>query len=362
MLRIVSVLPEVKGLPPRNFGEIATCVRDFTCRSCYRNEIEVLGGVNLSGFDIVRYEVVPSVKRYEGSMHAYASGCAKIINDKHARLVEIHNHPHFLHLMAGRVKCRLALHLYDDPQEMDAARTPDERHRLLEICSAVYCATGYIRNRFMEGLNKKLKKKLHVVYTGAEYPGSLPEKENIIVFVGNMTEGRGAKVLAQALRIALPDLREWRAVFISSTPPCADEPGLYEERVKQILSPLGRRAKMLGFLSRAEIRDYLARSAIAVALASRRDPLEYSVFEAMACGCALISSGRGGLREITGIAAVTLKDFSIQRLADTITMLAKDPKERARLQGLAREHHADSYISRSESTKGLDRVREQILG
>lgn len=360
MSLIASILPKGEGFSPKNFGAIALCVRDFTCHSNYRSEIAVIGGVKPPGFEGLHYESMAAAKWYENRTRAYANACTEFIRTENIKLAEIHNRPAFLRLLAGKVECKLALHLHNDPQEMDAAHSRKERRKLLEICSAVYCVSTYIRDRFAQGLERGALAKLHIIHNGIESPTSLPEKENIIVFAGRMTEGKGAMVLAQALRIALPGLPDWKAVFIGSrrheetkkmTP--------HEEQIAKILQPLGGKAQMLGFLSHTETLDYFARSAIAVVPSVWAEPFGRTAIEAMAYGCVLISSGRGGLREVTGDAAFTLADLTPQRLAEAIIMLANNANERKRLQLLARERAV--YFSIARCTNLLDKVREEIL-
>jgi glycosyltransferase involved in cell wall biosynthesis len=79
----------------------------------------------------------------------------------------------------------------------------------------------------------------------------------------------------------------------------------------------------------------------------------------MAYGAALISSGRGGLREVTADAAVTVSDLAADKIAQDITILTRNSQERERLQKAGRERA--SYFSIAERTKLLDNVRTQVL-
>jgi len=358
--RIVSILPKGEGFSTRQFGAIALCVRDFTEYSRYGSETIVIGGHPEPGFEGISYRSPPRPKWYENRTRSYARGCVRILQDTKAELAEIHNRPNLVRLMRPHVSCKIALHLHNDPQEMKAARTVRERSRLLELCDGIYCVSSYIRNRFLEGLNETAKSKLHLVYNGIALPEHIPEKEKLIVFAGRITEGKGALLLAQALRIALPQLPDWRAVFIGSrrneasailTP--------HEKDTAETLQPLDAQAQLLGFLPHPETLAYFGRGAIAVIPSLWQEPFGRTAIEAMAYGCAVISSGTGGLYEVTGNAALTLTNITSQALAAAILRLTQDKEECATLQSLARTRAA--FFSIANSAMALDTARDIIL-
>ncbi len=360
MNRIVSILPKGEGFSPQAFGAVALCVRDFTFYSRYRAETTVVGTVAGTGFDGIRYVALPHVRWYENRTRSYARQCAAVIAWEKAALVEIHNRPNLLRLIAPKVQCKFALHFHNDPQEIDYTRTPRERARMLEQADAVYCVSAYIRDRYAEGLDAKWHDKLHVIHNGIEIPGSVPEKENTVLFVGRMTEGKGAMLFAEALRIAMPQLPSWRAVLIGSRRhSVAEKLTPHEKQIAEILQPLGPQVQMPGFLSHIETLSHFATSAIAVVPSLWQEPFGRTAIEAMAYGCALISSGRGGLREVTADAAITLNDLTAEKLAAAILLLARDKNERVRLQSLARTRAA--YFSIADKTRLLDKARDIIL-
>ena len=360
MISIVSILPKGEGFSPANFGAIALCVRDFTLHSQYKDTTTIIGGMAGPGFDGIHYYTPPRARWYQNRTRAYAAGCARYINSQNVTLAEIHNRPLILLLLARKAKCKFVLHLHNDPQEMEGAKTPEERRKLLKLCAGIYCVSGYIRERFLEGIEGGNADGVHVVHNGLGIPSHVPEKEKLIVFAGRMTEGKGALLLAQALTIALPSLSGWKAVFIGS---CRHEVAQkltpHEREIAAILNRLGDKVTMPGFLSHEQTLDYFARAEVAVVPSVWQEPFGRTAVEAMAYGCALISSGRGGLREVTADAAYTLADLTPESLAAAITILATDEAACKRLQLLARERAA--YFSIAGCTKLLDKVRQKIL-
>jgi glycosyltransferase involved in cell wall biosynthesis len=358
--RIVTILPKGEGFKEEHFGAIALCVRDFTRFSRYHTGTLVIGGMQVRGFDGIRYMKAPQARWFENRTRAYARGCADIIAQEHPVLAEIHNRPRLLRLIARGTPCKLALHLHNDPQEMQEAHTPAERIRLLARVAGVYCVSGYIRSRFLEGLPDSAAEKIHVVYNGLEIPDVLPAKENRIVFAGRMTEDKGTLLLATALRTALPQLPSWRAVLIGSR---RHEPGRpltkHEKQIADMLAPLGAQVELPGFLAHPATLDHFARGSIAAVPSVWAEPFGRTALEAMAYGCAVISSGRGALREVTADAALTLPQMTPEALAHAILALAQDENLRASYARLARERAP--YFAIGARTGALDAARDSIL-
>jgi glycosyltransferase involved in cell wall biosynthesis len=358
--RIISILPKGEGFSPTQFGAISLCVRDFTYYSCFRQNITVIGGVKGPGFEHIDYVSVKPARWYENRTRAYARNCVRIIKEKKAQLVEIHNRPNLLVFIAPKISCKIALHLHNDPQEMTYARTKEERKKLLSLCDAIYCVSDYIRIRFLEGVDETLHAKVHVIYNGISLPATIPEKDNVIVFAGRMTEGKGALILAEALSTILPKLPDWKAVFIGSRRHSTSQtPTSYERKILDILDHLGAQVHMTGFIPHSETMALFARAAIAVIPSIWQEPFGRTAIEAMAEGCAVISSGRGGLLEVTRNNALIPETLTARSLADAIGMLTRNETIRKEYQSLARERA--KYFSIAERTHTLDDVRDSIL-
>jgi len=358
--RIISILPKGEGFSPQACGAIGLCVRDFTLHSRYRSDTLVVGGDQGVGFEGVDYKGLPPVRWYQNRTRTYARLCTGLIKSEGATLAEIHNRPHILRLIASARCCKLALHLHNDPQEMDDARTPQQRQKLLDECAAVYCVSGYIRNRFLEGLGDKASAKVHVVYNGITVPTSVAPKEKLILYVGRMTEGKGALLLAEALTLALPRIPGWRALLIGSNRHAqAKHLTAYEDQVAGIITSLAPHAELLGFLPHEETLGFFAHAAISVIPSLWKEPFGRTALEAMAYGAALISSGRGGLQEVTQDSALTLSDLTAERLANAIVLLAQNNGERTRLAEAGRKQAQTFSIA--NCTRTLDDARAAIL-
>lgn len=359
-MRILSILPKDEGFSPDAFGAIALCVRDFTLHSAYGPATTVTSGVQRKGFTGITFRPAPPARWYESRTRAYARHTLRLMRQERTQLAEIHNRPLLLRLLGGRAPCPLALHLHNDPQEMKYARTPHERATLLRECAGVYCVSEFIRQRFLEGLNEEHTGKVRVVPNGVALPDTLPPKEKLIVFAGRMTEGKGALPLAHALATALPQMPGWNAVLIGSDRhSAAAQITPRETAILEALRPAGTQAKMLGFLSYEATLSYFARAEIAVVPSVWQEPFGRTAIEALAYGCALVSSGRGALKEVTGDAALTVPDPTPQALSAALLALAGDAAQRLQWQVKARARAEDFSIAKCAMT--LDNTRDRFL-
>ena len=112
-------------------------------------------------------------------------------------------------------------------------------------------------------------------------------------------------------------------------------PGSYEDQIAKIIAPLGTRAKMLGFIPIAEMRNWQARAAISACPSFWHDPMPKAVLESLAAGCALLTTRRGGIPEAAEGRALIIDSPSIENFADGFDRLLTDEEFRQDLQNTA---------------------------
>jgi glycosyltransferase involved in cell wall biosynthesis len=107
-------------------------------------------------------------------------------------------------------------------------------------------------------------------------------------------------------------------------------------------SPFSRDIRCLGFVENDAL-PMLYRAASVFVYPSLFEGFGFPPVEAMACGCPVLSSTRGALREIIGDAAATVDPENVPALQDRLAALATDPALRAslRVAGLARARRFD---------------------
>ena len=119
-----------------------------------------------------------------------------------------------------------------------------------------------------------------------------------------------------------------------------------------VASPVRSDIKTLGFVPDADL-PRLYQAADAFVYPSLYEGFGMPPVEAMACGCPVISSGRGSLEEVVGDAARIVDPESVMEMKDALTLLAGDFRARERLQaaGLERAQQFNWKITARETMR-----------
>jgi glycosyltransferase involved in cell wall biosynthesis len=118
-------------------------------------------------------------------------------------------------------------------------------------------------------------------------------------------------------------------------------------------SPFASDIHILGFVPAADLPDWY-RAADVFVFPSLYEGFGMPPVEAMACGCPVLSSRAGALRETVGEAADCLEPLDIGQIQSQLTRAAIDGAWRARLRaaGFARAREFD-WASTAEATLGV---------
>lgn len=162
-----------------------------------------------------------------------------------------------------------------------------------------------------------------------------PIRERTILVVGRATPEKGLKESAQALASVLSAHPLWTATFVASE---GDRAADYLAAVQSAIAPLGPRARLLQNLPASEVRALNEKAAIAIVPSVWQEPFGRTCLEAHAGGAAVISSGTGGLPEISGEHALYLSAVAPAAIAAAVEHLIGDDVHRNELArgGLAR--------------------------
>ncbi len=117
---------------------------------------------------------------------------------------------------------------------------------------------------------------------------------------------------------------------------------------------------LLGPLLPDEVPEFLAWGDMFV-LPSRREALGLSVLEAMAAGCAVVTSDADGLPEVVSnrVTGLTFPSGDGAALASSILLLLKDPSRRAELARKARQR-AQSATTAEDHVQILERTYSEV--
>jgi glycosyltransferase involved in cell wall biosynthesis len=169
-----------------------------------------------------------------------------------------------------------------------------------------------------------------VVPNGFDARAWRPERarSKMVLAVGRVTPEKGLLEAARAVAAVLPRHPDWTTTFVVSEPHRFAD---YFAAIVAALAPLGPQARLLVGRPFDEIKALNEQAAIAIAPSVWREPFGRTCLEAHAGGAAVVSSGTGGLREISGEAALFLAAVEPARIAEAVEALIVDDPLRERL-------------------------------
>lgn len=182
------------------------------------------------------------------------------------------------------------------------------------------------------------------------------ERDKLIVFAGRAMPEKGLDILCDALPGVLDRHPDWRAeLFLGDWDKQAQWATPHVER---LLSRTGR-VTVRRHAPLSEVRTVMQRAAIAVVPSVWAEPLGLAALEAHAAGAALVSSGRGGLREASGPHAVYVEPLDDASLAAALDALIDTPERRL---ALARDGQEFVIREHSPTARALELalLRDQL--
>jgi glycosyltransferase involved in cell wall biosynthesis len=197
-----------------------------------------------------------------------------------------------------------------------------------------------------------------VINNGLDFARWQPARERTkeILCVARCVPEKGVLEAAQSMMSVLKTFSRWRARFILSK---VDRQPQYYAEILNVLSGLGDQVSVETDQPHANVKRACERAAIALVPSKWTEPFGRTAFEAHAGGAALISSGRGGLAEISGEAAFVLSDISAEFVRASLVALLTDQPRREHLAQAGAERVRRLFDIRSQS-KRLDRFVEAI--
>ena len=301
---IHALLPHKEKFTRQNAGAVAMVVEDMVNASKFGKNITIFGATLKDAPIISTYR---SLTPKQGIIFGKNIGLARAyLHELKASgispdWVEIHGRCHVAaYLAAARPDLKIVLILHNDPREMKGAKTVQERKKLARSLTGIFSVSQYLMDCFNDGLTPDDRAGIiqQVTPHGIDkFSKNIPKKEKCINITGRMVAEKGMLEIAHALAKTLPKHPSWTAEFIGARH-FSDGGGTpYEAQVAAALAPLGTQATALGFLPLAEVRARQRASAIAVVPSVWQEPAGRVVLEAMASGCALITTRRGGIPE-----------------------------------------------------------------
>ncbi|MBY0380697.1 MAG: glycosyltransferase family 4 protein [Xanthobacteraceae bacterium] len=183
------------------------------------------------------------------------------------------------------------------------------------------------------------------------------ERRKAILVVGRAIPEKRILEAAKALAQCLPRFPDWRGVFILSAVSSNKD---YTERVRSALSAIASRVEILEQRPISDVKAWMERAAIAIVSSTIRETFGRTALEAHAGGAAVISSGHGGLREVSGDNALYLDDVEPESISKAIERLITDEPLRTRLAASGHAHAVANFDIRTIAA-ACDGIYERVI-
>lgn len=169
-----------------------------------------------------------------------------------------------------------------------------------------------------------------VVHNGLDFADWTPAATRApeVLFAGRCVAEKGGLEAAQGVARVLGTRADWSARFVLSA---VQGNAAYLQAVRSALGPLGERARIEIQRPFADVKAAFEAAAIALVPSIMSEPFGRTALEAHAGGAALISSGSGGLREVSGSSALYLPEVTAGAIASAVDRLIDQPELRAQL-------------------------------
>lgn len=358
---IYCVLPARERFRPADAGAVALCVKEQIQLSNYGQQSVVIGGLE-GGFEGIRYqEVVPRWSWLLGKSMAYSMACCQYLKAQMPALIEVHNRAVLflaIQRILPQVPCCLFLH--NDPQNMDGCKSIKQRQQLLNKAAIIYCVSDFVKQRFLHGVTGDIS-KVKVIYNGVNTPAVMPPKQKIISYAGRLIPEKGILELVQAMAGLLPQYPEWRFEVIGAygfgRPLGATD---FEQQLFAAAQSANTQITFLGHQPQPTVMEHLSKSALVVVASTGIDAFPRVPIEAMAQGCAIITSASGGLKEVTFESPYCVTTVTSNNLLNAIQPLLADGAQLKQAQQWSQQQV--TKFSSIEQVAKLDRLRAALVG
>jgi glycosyltransferase involved in cell wall biosynthesis len=337
-MRLTVILPRHMQYSPDGATSVDLCARDFVVHSRFRPAITVIGASVPRPFTDVPFIGVENINGSFGPF-SFAPVRAAIERSK-PDVILVHQYPP----AAARVAAGFPL----IPVVLQRHNPLPHRwlgHRLWRDRAFRHLA-GVVFVSEASRASYTGRASSAVVHNGIDTQTFVPAeiKQPIVLFAGRAVPEKGVEEFAIAAASALAGRPGWRAVLALGGGRAAQAT---VARVREHLAPLGDRAEIHADLPHHDVMTVFASAEIAVVPSVWAEPFGRTALEAMSCGAAVISSGRGGLVEVTGEAAITTHSVEPTDFAAAIGKLIDDEPARKRLQAAGRQRAIDLYDIRT---------------
>lgn len=327
-MKVVHLLPRHSTFSRLAANSIDLCVRDLVRHSGFARTTFVLGPAIPHPFPDTDYHAVPPGR--DGRSYDQGRlleivrtlGCDVIVVQQHVRTAVS------VARAAGDIPVIVHRHSFEkDGHGRIKGYIVGRRYGAL---AGVIVVSEAVR-RSLAARWPEVAPSVMTVHNGLDFaqwrPARVRRRE--ILWVGRAVQEKGCVASAIGVVEALKRLPDWRARFILSN--AHEQPAVFRQACA-VLRDMEHRVDIEVDLPFEAVKAANEAAEIALCPSTWKEPFGRTALEAHAGGAALISSGTGGLREVSGAHALFLDDVTPGHIAQAVRRLAGSDDMRRRLQ------------------------------
>lgn len=352
---LAIVLPRGTSFGPKRATSIDLCVHDFVTHSRYAGSTQIHATrveQPFPGFDL----------RFDdggwGGQMAKAFRIARRIRSDCADMTVVHQHLPSAFILSKMLPHPVLLHAHNFHKGMAPSVQRFLKHWRYSSLAGLIFVSEVCRNDFQKKW-PDVTIPTFVVHNGLDLSlwSPAPEKHNRILVVARAAPDKGVLEAAQALQAILPRLPGWTALMILSE---VDRYPAYYAQVQDLVKASNGTIVIETSQPHPVVRKATEESAIALVPSKWDEPFGRTAIEAHAGGAALVSSGRGGLREVSGDSCLYIDPDDNGEIAATILKLATEDSFRHSLASRGQERVTTHYDIRNVCCK-LDDIYQKYM-
>jgi glycosyltransferase involved in cell wall biosynthesis len=329
---------------PSNATSIDLCVYDLVSSSRYRASTTILCAENETIFsDLDVCLIAPSALSARKRLAVIQNHIQRYEPD----LIVVQQHLPTAVNLARAVHSPVILHSHNMPKSFShpgviARLRKMVRARAYQALSGIIFVSEAARASFETTWPASVASRA-VVPNGTDFAAWRPRdtRKREILCVGRAVPEKGIREAALAVADVLARRPAWRGLFILSE---TDTSPQYFQEVQGILGQVGRQVDVLQSQPWSVVKEHFEAAAIALVPSKWQEPFGRTALEAHAGCCAVVTSGTGGLKEISGPHAVYLPpNFSDRDISVALSDLVDDEQRRRQLALEGRAYCKEHY-------------------
>jgi glycosyltransferase involved in cell wall biosynthesis len=353
-LSIAVVLPRGMCFSPQGATSIDLCAADFVRHSRHAARTRVICATveaPFEGFDLAM------VSARNGPARRRA--VADVLDDLAPDVVVVHQHLPTAAALARDRRWPVVLHTHNFAKPAGwALRRLYKSAQYRRLASVVFVSQACLDD--FDAHWGSLETPRDVVHNALDMSRWTPARvrEKRIALVGRAAPEKGVLEATEVLVGVLARHPDWRATLALSATAAAPE---YLRRVRAAAARAGGAIEIETEAPFARIQALYERAAIALVPSRWRESFGRTALEAHAGGAALVSTGAGGLREVSGEACLYASIDEPAAWAAAIERLIVDDSLQSSLREAGRSR-AERHFDIRRSSDVLDDLYERVAG